>query len=149
MSYDGRLFRDPQLSFETGPVPKSWARVELEEAKLAFRDADRAASILVNARCRTRDEDTPLPALVSHLLMGTTERTFELEETIPFDGREARHVRLTARLDGVANRFEVYVLKKDGCIYDLLLVAPPHRFGDSQPSFSAFVRGFRGLGRRE
>ena len=67
----------------------------------------------------------------------------ELEETVPFDRREARHVVLRARLDGVPRAIELYVMKKDGCVYDLGLIAPPEHFARARAAFDAFARGFR------
>ncbi|MEZ4389869.1 MAG: hypothetical protein R3A48_02145 [Polyangiales bacterium] len=80
---------------------------------------------------------------MQHLLIGFTRREVSLEETVPFDQREARHVVLTARLDGVPRGIELYVMKKDGCVYDLGLIAPPERFDAARASFASFARGFR------
>jgi hypothetical protein len=87
--------------------------------------------------------DSPLPSLVQHLLIGFTQRETVLEETVAFDNREARHVVVNARLDGVPRSLELYVMKKDGCVYDLGFVAPPERFESGRPAFAEFVRGFR------
>ena len=56
--------------------------------------------------------------------------------------REARHVVVRARLDGVPRTIELYVMKKDGCVYDLGYVAPPDRYESGRGAFDAFVRGF-------
>jgi hypothetical protein len=75
--------------------------------------------------------------------MGTTERTFETEEVIPFDRREAMHSVMRAKLDGVPMQYDIYVMKKDGCLYDLVYVAPPGRFADGASDFERFARGLR------
>jgi hypothetical protein len=64
------------------------------------------------------------------------------EEDLPLDGRTARHVVVRARLDGVARMLEFYVLKKDGCVFDLGYAAPPERFEGGRAAFQTFVRGF-------
>ncbi len=61
---------------------------------------------------------------------------------IPFDGREALHGRLTAKLDGVPMGYDLFVLRKDGCIYDFVYVAPPARVAEGVPGFEHFVQGF-------
>jgi hypothetical protein len=73
--------------------------------------------------------------------MGTTARDFVHEETIPFDAREALHTVLRAKLDGVEMQYDIYVLKKDGCVYDFVYVAPPARFADGAPLFEQFATG--------
>ncbi len=98
--------------------------------------------ILVNGRCGLNSDDVPLSALTQHLFIEFTHRTIEEQTVVPFDGREAMHTRLTADLDGVPMRYDVWVLKKDGCVYDLLYVAPPPAFERGVARFGAFVKGF-------
>jgi hypothetical protein len=129
------------LSYRYGPVPGSWRAIEIEGNDVAWLDRDTDGVVHVDHSC-ANDQDVPLPSLVQHLLIGFTEREFVTEETIPFDGRDARHVVVRARLDGVPTMLELYVMKKDGCVYDIGFVAPPARFSAGQPAFTAFVQGF-------
>jgi hypothetical protein len=124
-----------------GPVPPAWQRIEVVGADLAFRDAAREGSALFNAECDRHDDDAPLSVLTEHLIMGTTERQFEKQDVVPFDGREAMHSLLSAKLDGVPMRYDIFVLKKDGCVYDLVYVAPPARFTDGTGEFERFAGG--------
>ncbi len=139
---EGNAVAAPNLGYVFGPVAPSWRRIEVPSNDVAWFDPDTRGTIHVDHSC-ARDNDTPLSALVQHLLLGFTAREFVSEETIPFDGREARHVVLRARLDGVPRALELYVMKKDGCVFDLGYVAPPDRFEQGRPRFEAFVRGFR------
>jgi hypothetical protein len=110
-----------------GTAPPSWQRIDVDGADLAFRDSSR--------------EGSALSVLTEHLIMGTTERQFDAQDVIPFDGREAMHSLLRAKLDGVPMRYDIYVLKKDGCVYDLVYVAPPDRFPDGSSEFERFAGG--------
>jgi len=130
------------LRYAFGPVPSSWQPVRVESNDVAWFDPATSGLVHVDHTC-DRSMDTPLPSLVQHLLIGFTQRETVLEETIPFDRREARHVVVNARLDGVPRSLELYVMKKDGCVYDLGFVAPPEHFAAGRPAFDAFVRGFR------
>jgi hypothetical protein len=145
-SFDGRVFRDGAVAFEVREIPPSYRRIQLEGASLAFRDEPNDASIVVKARCGVASDDAPLEALTNHLLIGTTDREFLKEETIPFDGREARYTVVRAKLDGVPRTYGIYVLKKDGCIYDFVRVAPPDRFEPGTDEFKRFVSSFHALG---
>jgi hypothetical protein len=75
--------------------------------------------------------------------MGTTERDFVSQETLPLDDREALHTLMRAKLDGVPMQYDIYVMKKDGCVYDLVYVAPPARFTAGAADFERFALGLR------
>ena len=47
-----------------------------------------------------------------------------------------------AKLDGVPMKFAVWVLKKNGCVYDLAYMASPAHFDRGAPQFDRFVNGF-------
>jgi hypothetical protein len=142
-SFDEGVLRKDGLAVRIGPVPPSWRRIDVGGADLAFRDDERGGSALFNVRCGERGDDAPLAVLTNHLVMGTTEREFDAQDTVPFDGREALHTLLRAKLDGVPMQYDIYVMKKDGCLYDLVYVAPPGRFPDGAADFERFARGLR------
>jgi hypothetical protein len=128
---------DVALRFEQ--IPPEWRTIPISGADLAFRDDRHRGSVLIDVRCGERDGDAPLSVLTEHLIMGTTERSIETQATIPFDGREAMRTTLDAKLDGVPMRYDIYVMKKDGCVYDLVYVAPPEPFVAGEPAFERFV----------
>ncbi len=144
-SFDGTVYRDKNIAFRVPDAPQGWRRVEVTDASIAFRDDDNSASILLNARCLSADDRTPLVALTNHLLIGATERKYLSQEIEPFDGREALHTKLEAKWDGVPMGLDVFVLSKDGCVYDFVYVGAPDRFERGIVPFERFVRGFRTL----
>lgn len=141
-AWDGNVYHAGRASFRTGPVPASWERVSLEGAMLAFRDRNSGATMNLYSRCGRDGDDVPLTALTNHLLIGFTERVYDSQKVVPLDGREAMHTIVHAKLDGVPVALAMYVLKKDGCVYDLVWVAPPERFESGLSSFDTFVSGF-------
>jgi hypothetical protein len=140
VTFENGVYHGHGISFGVGDVPSSWHRVDVDDAPLAFRD-DQGSSVLVNGRCNLRSDDVPLVALTNQLIAGTTDREFLKEETIPLDKREARHTVLKAKLDGVDLVWDVYVMKKNGCVYDVVLVTPPDRFEQRSAAFDRFVMG--------
>jgi hypothetical protein len=138
---DGILHKG-DLTLQLGPVPEGWRRIDVDGGDVAYRDEARGGSALLDVRCR-RDDDAPLAALTAHLIMGTTDRTIDKQELVAFDGREALHTLLLAKLDGVSMRYDIYVLKKDGCVNDLVYVAPPDRFEEGAAGFERFALGLR------
>lgn len=141
-TFDGTIYRGEGFAFRVPERPTSWQRIEAQGTALAFRDDRGGATIAVNARCGKGEDDVPLAALTRHLFFQFTERDVTAEEVVPFDGREALHTVMSAKLDGVPKRFDVWVMKKDGCVYDLYLIAAPEQFEATAAEFRKFVGGF-------
>jgi hypothetical protein len=139
-SFDGQVYRSGDLAFRVGPVPSSWRSIEATGALLAFRDDDAAATVALNGRCGLDGDDVPLEALTHHLFLQFTGRELVSQKRVDLDGRAALRTEIVAELDGVKKHYVVYVLKKDGCVYDFVYVSPGA--GDGKGEFEHFVRGF-------
>jgi hypothetical protein len=140
---DDGVYADAEAEYEVGELPGDWDRLDVAgQNDLAF-SRDDGAVIQVNASCDPA-LDIPLAALTAHLLNGFTGREDEERDTVPFAGREAMRTHVVASLDGVDRELLLYVLKKDECVYDLALIAPPGAvFADARPDFEALLAGFR------
>ena len=143
--FDGRVFRNDELSFRVDAVPPGWRAIEATGALVAFRDDATPASIAVGGRCNRDGDDVPLGALTHHLFLQFTDRKIESQIEVALDGRSALHTDLAARLDGVEKRFSVFVFKKNGCVYDFVHVAPPGAPTEGRRRFVAFVESFSTL----
>jgi hypothetical protein len=126
-------------------APADWQAISPPGGDLAWRDPQSRAVIAANATCRGH-HDPPLGTLVNDLLIGTTDRRYLLDETVELDGREARHEVVDLKVDGVSLVYDLYVVKKDGCVYDLTLIAPPRAYDTVADRFVAFVAGFEAQG---
>ena len=129
------------MAFRVGPVPEDWRPIEVEPSLLAFRDDSAGATIAVNGRCGEDGDDVPLRSLTQHLFLHFTERHVVSQRVVPMDDREALRTELVAKLDGVPMHFTVYVLKKDGCVYDLLHIADQSAAAEPV-RFDRFVQEF-------
>jgi hypothetical protein len=138
----GDVYQGSGFAFRIGTPPEGWQRIEATHAALAYRDEADGGTVLVNGRCGMDGEDVPLEALTQHLFIRFTEREILDQKVFPFDRREAMRTVVTAKLDGVPMKLEVWVLKKDGCVYDLGYMASPARFDRGAPEFERFARGF-------
>jgi hypothetical protein len=121
-SFRDGVYQDAHVRYRVGGLP-DWQRIDVEDNDLAFHSR-RLGAISVNSTC-SEYEDVPPSALVNHLLFEMTERRFLLEETVTLDGRGARHVIVQAELDGVPVEVELFVLKKNGCVFDLSHIRSP------------------------
>lgn len=138
--FNGTVYDDGALRFHTGPVPAGWHSIEADGTLLAFRDDATPATVAVNGRCGIDGDDVPLASLTQHLFLQFTERELKSQQEVILDGRAALRTELIGKLDGVPKQFLVYVLKKDGCVYDFWRISEPSA-GD--PSvFEGFVKGF-------
>ena len=142
------MYHGQGFAFRIGGIPEAWRRVPISHAALAFRDERDGASIVLNGRCGVDGEDVPLAALTQHLFLRFSDREILEQDVRPFDHREAMRTVLTAKLDGVPMKFEVWVLKKDGCVYDMAYMAPPARFDRGAQEFERFIGAFSTAGAR-
>lgn len=141
--FDGRHYRRGPLEFTLGPAPKSWRNIEVSDALLAFRDDGRHATIAVHGRCGKDGDDVPLEALTQHLFIHFTERETLDQRLLSMDDREAMRSEITAKLDGVPKQFVVYVLKKDGCVYDFFYIGESSMAATGVEAFDNYVATFR------
>ena len=138
--FNGTVYDDGTLRFRTGPVPAAWHAIEADGTLLAFRDDQAPATVAVNGRCGMDGDDVPLASLTQHLFLQFTERQQKSQQELTLDGRAALRTEVVGKLDGVPKQFLVYVLKKDGCVYDFWRISDP---GAGNPAtFEAFVKGF-------
>jgi len=131
-----------KVCYKVGALPDGWRLVHQEGAAVGFFSEAVGGVIEANATCRDDADAAPLKALTRQLLIGYTERAIEKQEVVPLDAREALRTRVNAKLDGVPMTLELYVMKRDGCIFDLSYAAPPDKFGRGSAAFTEFVDGF-------
>lgn len=139
----GRVYADDEARYRLGPLPR-WQRLEVDARNdLAFGQPELAAVIQVNSSCNP-ELDIPLEALTGHLLIGFTERRIREQRRVPMAAREALRTHVVGKLDGVPREMVIHVLKKNGCVYDFALIAPPDgRFQRAQTAYERMVGGFR------
>lgn len=149
-TWDGTTYRDDEARFQVAGPGEGWTPIRLErETDLAFHHAGHDAVLQVHASCDPA-LDIPLSALTNQILAGFTERAFLEQDVVPFDGREAMRTRVDAKLDGVPRSLALVVAKKDGCVYDLVLVAPPGPdFTAARPTWERAVETFHAPPRGE
>ena len=131
-----------QVCYTVGALAPDWRMVHQESASAGWFNDRADAVIETNATCRDDADAAPLKALTRELLVGYTERHISDETMVPLLGREALRTRLTAKLDGVPMQLELYVIKRNGCIFDISYAAPPDRFAAGAPDFARFVASF-------
>jgi hypothetical protein len=138
--FNGSVYDDGKLHFRTGPIPGEWRQIEADGTLLAFHAERAPVTVALNGRCGVDGDDVPLASLTQHLFLQFTDRKQLSQQELQLDGRAALRTELVGKLDGVPKHFLVYVLKKDGCVYDFWRISEAE--ADDAASFEAFVRGF-------
>ena len=121
-------------------VPESGDRSDV-----AFENERSGAIISMNSVCGTYAERN-LDAGVRNLLIGLTSGGKAEIKPAEVDGMEAREAKVQAKTEDKSGPAEVqvhaFVLHKGGCSFDLMHIARPSRFQETEGTFERFVRGF-------
>ena len=128
------------------PPDGAWRIVDDSRADLELRHRTAAAGMLVNGACDPGMARRGPEVLARHLLMGLRDRV-ELERgEVPVNGRVASHRLLEGRMrqSDERVRVEIYTLRGERCVYDLLFVAEPQAFDAGRSDFRRFVESFSG-----
>jgi hypothetical protein len=145
-SFRDGVFRDAETTYRLAPLGSQWRATSFAGNDLAWTDG-RGRVIAVNSVCSGHG-DPSLKVLTDHLLLGFEERTIEARDALELDGRGALRTRARASMDGVPVDLELTLLKKDGCVYDLIYTAPPGGLAEGLDAYRALVSSFRtGAGR--
>lgn len=139
-SFVNQIYRRADVAYRVGALSATWKRVSSKGADLAFRRRD-GGTIAASSLC-AGGEDVPLDVLTNHLLFGVESQQEHSRTSFTLDGRAALRTRLAGEVDGVPVELELVVLKKDGCTYDLQLIASAQQLARCQADFEAFVQGF-------
>lgn len=138
------IHQDGRTAYRVGWLPPDWRRIHVKNEDLAFAHPD-GGTIFAHATCE-RVEDAPLDVLANHMLFDI-EIDREVSRTeMTLDGRKALRSTVIGELDGVPIEIDLVVLRKNGCVYDLGLIADRDTFPKRLADFDVFVHGFERLG---
>lgn len=130
----------PKADYRVGALEGKWQRFTVNGGDVAFKHKD-GGTIFANRMCKDVD-DVPLDVLTNHLFFDMqVDREISREE-ITLAGRLALRTHVIAELDGVPVELDLVVVKKDGCTYDMALVADRDAFAARRGDFDRFLKGF-------
>jgi hypothetical protein len=120
--------------------PAGWNPAQHTEGATIYQHGDGGA-IAAGKHCGEA-EDVSLDVLTNHLLIGVERRAERSRRSLVVDGRAALRTQLDGAVDGVPVAFDLVVIKKDGCAYDLMLVGARAEVERRRPDFERFVASF-------
>jgi hypothetical protein len=121
--------------------PPGWLPVA-GQADVAFRHPEHRGGLMAHATCDGKTARRPLPVLARHLRFGLRDVQDLDEATVQLAGRPGVRSRFTARLDGVPVAVGAVTLEARGCVYDLVVVAPPDELPAVADDFERFAASF-------
>jgi hypothetical protein len=124
----------------------AWRPVREEDVgkgiQVAWIERETVSMIQIHAQCDEHG-DSSLAQYTDHLRIDWTDWEIIEQEEGQLIGRAALRTLVDAELDGIARRNEVWVVKKNGCIFDLIYSAPPADFAAGRGDFQRVVQGFQ------
>jgi hypothetical protein len=136
----------PGKAYRVVPPP-GWERIDTD-ADVALRRPAIEAGLMAHGTCGGKTPQRSLPVLVRHLRFGLRE-VQKMEETpVELAGLRGVRSRFTARLDGAPVAVGAVTLEGRGCVYDLVVVAPPERLAAASEDFERFAASFELTGER-
>lgn len=132
-----------EATYRFGDPGPGWQPVrDIDDVQVAWTNREIGGAIELHAQCDGQG-DSSLHEYTDHLRIDWTRWQVDSQEEGRLVDRAALHTLVTADLDGVVRRNELWVVKKDGCLFDLRYTAGPERFEQGRPAFAKVVEGFR------
>lgn len=89
------------------------------------------------------ESDPALDFIVQGALGGLTDLKYDRKDSPMIQGREARRVVASGRVDGVPSKIDLLAFKRDNCIFILSYVGVQKSFAENHSQFERFIEGFR------
>ena len=140
------IYHSKQTHYRIAPPPKPWRSIGARAANLAWLHKD-GSLLMANSACKP--SDAPLQALANHLLIGMSDIQVVDKQLQQLSDRQALQLHVQAKLDGVPRSLLIVVLKKDGCVYDVVLVATAENLAKHQNTYEKIVASFDAANRTE
>ncbi len=144
-TYYARKSADREESYSFGLPSDAWRPVhDVNEIQVAWinADLDGVGLIELHAQCDEQG-DSSLHQYTDHLRIDWDDWTVLEQAEVTLIDRAALRTVVDAKLDGIPRRNELWVVKKNGCLFDLRYSAGASDFAAGQADFAAVVRGFR------
>lgn len=132
-----------EATYSFGLPGAGWQPLSQKGAQVAWYHDGLGAAILLDSQCEMHG-DSSLEQFTDHLRIDFREWEILSQEHVTMAQRDALHTVVLASIDGVIKtQMEIFVLKKDGCLFDLEYIAPQRSFEAGRADFARVVSGFK------
>ncbi|OGP54072.1 MAG: hypothetical protein A2Y65_00665 [Deltaproteobacteria bacterium RBG_13_52_11] len=136
-------YSDPQGQFELTLPHEGWQLISWKDVDLALWDPKEGATIVVNVT--PLKEDADLATLTRHLLIAFERKQIISQDNEKVRGREAVKTVLEGWVERSEIKAEVYVVRGEGVLYDIIFWAPRDAFPRKVEQFHQFLLGINFL----
>jgi hypothetical protein len=130
------------IGVEIKEPARPFAKDSQPDVDAAWKNAQNGNVISYLSYCND-PADPPLDQIVQSTLTGLSDLHIESNESPMMQGRAARRVLASGKVDGVASEIELLVFKRNMCTYILSYVGVKTAFAQNRGDFQHFIDGFR------
>lgn len=132
-----------EATYQFGLPGPGWQALAQKGAQVAWYHDGLGAAIVLDSQCDMHG-DSSLEQFTDHLRIDFREWEIQSQERVSLVQRDAVRTVVLASIDGVIRtQMEIYVVKKNGCLFDLEYIAPPRSFEAGRADFARVVDGFK------
>jgi hypothetical protein len=140
---EGGSYSDPQGHFALSLPRGGWQLLSWKDVDLALWDPKEGATIVVNVT--PLKEEMDLGTLTRHLLIAFERKQIISQDNERVKGREAVKTVLEGWVERSEIKAEVYVVRGEGVLYDIIFWAPRDAFPRKVEQFHQFLLGINFL----
>lgn len=131
-----------EATYSFGSPGSAWRPLSQKGTQVAWYNDGLDAVIVLDSQCEMHG-DSSLEQFTDHLRIDFREWEVVSQDRVTLVQRDAVRTVVLASIDGVIKtQMEIYVVKKDGCLFDLEYIAPPRSFESGRGDFAKVVNGF-------
>ncbi len=121
------------------------ANSPLDASDLAYQHKKTSSIISLSTACRPRNalQENTLSQFTDALLLGITDITGRTERTMTLDSLSALETILNGSLSNESVKLAVVVVRKESCVFDLMLVTRAKYFESEKKVFDSFVSSLK------
>ncbi len=123
--------------------PAPWVQVDLPDVDVAYHHPGTGGTIAVFSEC-SGDTAPPMRILARRLLFGLKSEVVD-QSPVALDGAEALRTTARGTLGGRPVQVESLVVRRQDCVADVVLAAPPAAIPALRPDFDRMAAGLRAL----
>lgn len=132
-----------EATYQFGLPGPAWQPLKQKGAQVAWYNEGLGAAIVLDSQCDMHG-DSSLEQFTDHLRIDFREWEILSQEQVTLVQRDAVRTVVLASIDGVIKtQMEIWVVKKNGCLFDLEYIAPPRTFETGRVDFAQVVAGFK------
>lgn len=129
-------------TYRFGMPGDGWSPLDQKGTQVAWWNRELDAVIMLDSQCESHG-DSALEQFADHLRIDFRDWEVKSQEHVSMVGRDGLHTIVLASIDGGAQtQLELYLTKKNGCLFDLEYIAPPASFERGRAAFARVVAGF-------